>query len=130
MSAGPAVYRRGGNEVRMCHAIADSGLGRVLLAGTEQGRCAVLLGEDPGLLQRELREESPAAVFKRESLATWQAAALSCQDEDPLLSMLPVSLRGRIFQASLELPSEVPRALDETIATPRSSRRAAWRAVR
>lgn len=95
----PAVYRHGGRGIRVCHAITDSALGSVLVAGTEQGLCAVLLGEDDDLLVRELHKEFPGAVFKQESSAKWKAAVLSCQGEDPLFSKLPVSLRGRVFQA-------------------------------
>ncbi len=97
----PAVYRRGGKGIHVFYAIADSALGSVLVAGTEQGLCAVLLDEDndEDLLLHELREEFPGAVFKPGPSTKWKTAVLSCQDEDPLLSKLPVSLRGRIFQA-------------------------------
>jgi AraC family transcriptional regulator, regulatory protein of adaptative response / methylated-DNA-[protein]-cysteine methyltransferase len=97
----PAVYRRGSNGIRVRYAITNSALGSVLVASTEQGLCAVLLDEDDDedLLLRQLREEFPGAVFKQESSTKWKAAVLSCQDEDPLLSKLPVSLRGRVFQA-------------------------------
>jgi AraC family transcriptional regulator, regulatory protein of adaptative response / methylated-DNA-[protein]-cysteine methyltransferase len=95
----PAVYRHGGKGIRVCYVITDSMFGRVLVAGTQQGLCAVLLGEDEDLLLRELHEEFPAAVFKQESSAKWKAAVLSCQGEDPLLLKLPASLRGRVFQA-------------------------------
>ncbi|HXP80967.1 MAG TPA: Ada metal-binding domain-containing protein [Verrucomicrobiae bacterium] len=95
----PAVYRHGGKGIRVCYAIIDSSLGSVLVAGTEQGLCAVLLGENDDLLLRELHEEFPGAVFKQESSAKWKAAVLSCQGEDLLLLKLPASLRGRVFQA-------------------------------
>jgi AraC family transcriptional regulator, regulatory protein of adaptative response / methylated-DNA-[protein]-cysteine methyltransferase len=95
----PADYRRGGKGIRGVYAIIDSTLGSVLVAGTEVGLCAVLLGDDEDLLRRELRHEFPAAVFKRESSAKWDAAVLSCQCEDPLFAKLPASLRGRVFQA-------------------------------
>jgi AraC family transcriptional regulator of adaptative response/methylated-DNA-[protein]-cysteine methyltransferase len=95
----PAVYRHGGKGIRIRYTITDSAFGSVLIAGTERGPCSVLLGEDEDLLLRELHEEFPGAAFKQESFANWKAAVLSCQGEDPLLSKLPVSLRGRVFQA-------------------------------
>jgi AraC family transcriptional regulator of adaptative response/methylated-DNA-[protein]-cysteine methyltransferase len=95
----PSVYRRGGNRIRVSYEITDSALGSVLVAGTDQGICVVLVGEDEDLLLRELREELPGAVFKHESSPKWKAAVKSCHDEAPLLSKLPVSLRGRVFQA-------------------------------
>jgi len=95
----PAVYRHGGKGIRVCYVIIDSSLGSVLVAGTERGICSVLLGEDEDLLLRELHEEFPGATFKQDSSAKWKAAVLCCQGEDPLFSKLPVSLRGRVFQA-------------------------------
>jgi AraC family transcriptional regulator, regulatory protein of adaptative response / methylated-DNA-[protein]-cysteine methyltransferase len=95
----PAVYRHGGRGIRISYAITDSALGSVLVAGTEQGLCAVFLGEDDDLLVRGLHEEFPGAVFKQELSAKWKAAVLCCESEDPLFSKLPVSLRDRIFQA-------------------------------
>jgi AraC family transcriptional regulator of adaptative response/methylated-DNA-[protein]-cysteine methyltransferase len=95
----PAVYRRGGKGTRIAYAITDSSWGSVLVASTEHGLCAVLLGEDEDVLHRELRQEFPGAGFNQESSAKWKAAVLSCQREDPLLLKLPMSLRGRVFQA-------------------------------
>jgi AraC family transcriptional regulator of adaptative response/methylated-DNA-[protein]-cysteine methyltransferase len=95
----PAVYSRGASRIRVSYVITDSALGSVLVAGTEQGICAVLLSEDEDILLRELQIEFPGAVFKQESSARWKAAVQSCQDEGPLLSKLPMSLRGRVFQA-------------------------------
>ena len=97
----PAAYRRGGNGIQIGYTITDSAMGRVLMARTEEGFCTVLLGEDEDLLVRELREEFPNAVFREESSAKWKAAIQSCEVEDPLLPKLPVSLRGRIFQAKV-----------------------------
>jgi AraC family transcriptional regulator of adaptative response/methylated-DNA-[protein]-cysteine methyltransferase len=95
----PSVYRHGGRGIHVCFGTTESLLGYVLVAETENGLCAVLLGEDDNLLLRELRAEFPRAIFKQVSSAKWNAAVLSCKQEDPLLSKLPVSLRGRVFQA-------------------------------
>ncbi len=99
----PAAFRRGAKGIRITYATTDSALGSVLVAGTSQGVCAVLLDEDNDhdLLFHELRGEFPEAVFTRESFTRWEASVLSCQDEDPLLSKLPVNLRGRVFQARI-----------------------------
>jgi|HubBroStandDraft_4_1064222.scaffolds.fasta_scaffold176726_2 AraC family transcriptional regulator of adaptative response/methylated-DNA-[protein]-cysteine methyltransferase len=101
MGMTPAAYRRGGKGVHIRYTITNSALGLVLTAVTEHGLCAVLLGEDDDLLVRELREEFPKADLKRESSAQSKTAMHSCQAEDPLLSKLPMSLRGRIFQAKV-----------------------------
>jgi AraC family transcriptional regulator of adaptative response/methylated-DNA-[protein]-cysteine methyltransferase len=96
----PAVYRHGGKGIRICYAITQSVLGNALVASTEQGVCTVLLGEDDTVLIRELRQEFPAAVLRQGSSPKWKAVQ-SCQDQDPLLSKLPVSLQGRVFLARI-----------------------------
>ena len=96
----PAVYRHGGKGIHICYAITQSALGSALVASTEQGVCSVLLGEDGAVLIRELRQEFPAAVLRRSSSVKWKAMQ-SCQDQDPLLSKLPVSLQGRVFLARI-----------------------------
>ena len=96
----PAVYRQGGKGTHICYAITQSALGIALVASTEQGVCSVLLGEDGAVLIRELRQEFPAAVLRRSSSVKWKAVQ-SCQDQDPLLSKLPVSLQGRVFLARI-----------------------------
>jgi AraC family transcriptional regulator of adaptative response/methylated-DNA-[protein]-cysteine methyltransferase len=97
----PAAYRRGGEGAHIRYAITNSALGPILTASTGHGLCAVLLGDDDDLLVRELREEFPKADLKRESSAKPRAAMHSFQDEEPLLSKLPMSLRGRILQAKV-----------------------------
>jgi AraC family transcriptional regulator of adaptative response/methylated-DNA-[protein]-cysteine methyltransferase len=41
----PATYRRGGRGMEIAYATVDSPLGRLLVAGTERGICAVSLGD-------------------------------------------------------------------------------------
>ena len=57
----PASYKRGGQGAEIAYAIAASPLGRLLVATTAQGVCFVALGEDDKGLERELRQEFPAA---------------------------------------------------------------------
>lgn len=61
----PARYRDGGRGVAIRYTIADTPLGRVLVAATARGICAVSLGDDdPGLLAA-LRKEFPHADLTR-----------------------------------------------------------------
>jgi AraC family transcriptional regulator of adaptative response/methylated-DNA-[protein]-cysteine methyltransferase len=96
----PAVYRHGGKGIHICYAITQSALGSALVASTEQGVCSVLLGDDESALIHELRQEFPPAVLRRASSAKLKAVQ-SCQDQDPLLLKLPVSLQGRVFLARI-----------------------------
>jgi AraC family transcriptional regulator of adaptative response/methylated-DNA-[protein]-cysteine methyltransferase len=96
----PAAYRRGGDGIRIRYWFTSSTLGRVLVARTERGTCAVLLGRDSAFLLRELRAEFPTAVFvEHVASRQWLDGLKSCQREDPMLSKLPLRLRGQIFQA-------------------------------
>ena len=96
----PAVYRQGGKGIHIWYAITRSGLGCALMANTEQGVCSILLGDDEVALIRELRQEFPGAVLRRSSSDQCKAVQF-CQDQDPLLSKLPVSLQGRVFLARI-----------------------------
>jgi AraC family transcriptional regulator, regulatory protein of adaptative response / methylated-DNA-[protein]-cysteine methyltransferase len=96
----PAAYKRSGKGICIRYSITDSEFGRALVAGTGLGLCAVLLGDDDDLLVSELRGEFPNASFMREACtAKLEGTVNSCCSDDPLISKLPESLRGRIFQA-------------------------------
>ena len=62
----PATYGKGGAGERIAFTIADSALGKMLVAATQRGLCAVRFGDDAKLLERELREEFHAAEIRRD----------------------------------------------------------------
>jgi AraC family transcriptional regulator of adaptative response/methylated-DNA-[protein]-cysteine methyltransferase len=97
----PATYQRGGDGLRIHYANIGSTLGRALLAGTDEGVCAVLLGQDDETLIRQLRAEFPTAALMRDRVVPrrWTAAIQCAAREDPLLSKLPLDFRVRVFQA-------------------------------
>jgi AraC family transcriptional regulator of adaptative response/methylated-DNA-[protein]-cysteine methyltransferase len=57
----PATYGRGGQGMRIVFTISDSPLGRLLVAATERGVCAVTLGDSDAELTRALFAEYPNA---------------------------------------------------------------------
>lgn len=61
----PARYREGGAGVAMRYTTVASPLGRVLVAATERGLCAVTLGDDDDALLDALRREFPHAELAR-----------------------------------------------------------------
>ena len=74
----------------------------MLGATTKLGLCAVLLDEDDDRLILQLHEEFPNATLMNDPSAGWKTAVSACSlMEDPLLSKLPLSLRGRILHARL-----------------------------
>jgi len=90
----PGAYRRGGAGMTIQYAIVPSPLGRMLVAATARGLCAVRFGESAGELERELREEFSAAEIHRDD------AALR-----PYLQPLLASLRGE--NVTIDLPLDV-----------------------
>jgi len=61
----PATYRRGGGGMTIGYTIVDSPRGRLLVAATDRGVCAVSLGDADADLEAALRQEYPAATIRR-----------------------------------------------------------------
>ncbi len=99
----PAIYARGGPDVRIRYEMVESRLGRVLIGVTEQGVCVVLLGRDDRQLVDKLRTEFPNAVATHDRLlaATWLSVVRACDTTGPLLAKLPLDTRRRIFEARI-----------------------------
>ena len=90
----PGAYRRGGAGMTIQYAIVPSPLGRLLVAATARGLCAVRFGESASELERELREEFRAAEIHRDDAAL-----------QPYLQPLLASLRGE--NVTIDLPLDV-----------------------
>ena len=97
----PGAYRSGAKGMRIRYAIIGSKCGTVLIAGTDKGTCAVLVGDDRNVLIRMLHGEFPNAAFCEQSSRLWTHTVLRCQCSDPFVSNLPVTMRTRIFQAKV-----------------------------
>jgi AraC family transcriptional regulator of adaptative response/methylated-DNA-[protein]-cysteine methyltransferase len=96
----PAVYRKGGAGVQIAFTIVSSPLGRLLVAGTARGICAVKLGDPDERLEAELRSEYPAAVISRDraAMAGWVSPILAhLAGRQPHLA-LPLDVRATAFQ--------------------------------
>lgn len=96
----PAVYKRGARGVDVSYAIADSPLGRLLVAATPKGICSVKLGDKDEVLEKELRHEYPAASIRpnRTDLARWVASILTyLNGRRPHLD-LPLDIQATAFQ--------------------------------
>jgi AraC family transcriptional regulator of adaptative response/methylated-DNA-[protein]-cysteine methyltransferase len=96
----PATYRRGGNGVEIHYAIVASPLGRLLVATTERGVCAVRMGDTDAELERELRAEFPAATIERDDASlqeTVRKVLSHLSDNEPHLD-LPLDIRATAFQ--------------------------------
>ncbi len=104
----PASYRKGGAGAVIGYIVADSALGDLLVAGTSIGVCAVKLGDDADALERELKDEFPAADILRvgphdkgaenESLLAWVKAIQEYLEGSQLNVDLPLDVLATIFQ--------------------------------
>jgi AraC family transcriptional regulator of adaptative response/methylated-DNA-[protein]-cysteine methyltransferase len=96
----PSSYRRGGAGMRIAFSIVDSPLGHVLIAATENGVCAVRIGNSTATLERELRREYPAADIRvhEKPRADWRKAiGQLLRGRAPSID-LPVDVRATAFQ--------------------------------
>ena len=59
----PTRYRAGGADQEIRFAVGDCSLGSVLVAASTRGVCAILLGDDPSKLARDLHNRFPHATL-------------------------------------------------------------------
>lgn len=97
----PTTFKAGGTDERIRFAVGECSLGSILVAATARGVCAVLLGDDPNALMRDLERRFPRATllgadpdFER------VVAQVVGFVEDPGKELaLPLDIRGTAFQA-------------------------------
>ncbi len=101
----PAVFRQGGEGEFIEYAVRKCSLGRVLVAATARGVCAIFLGDDPASLAADLRARFPRANLtepgaRAGDFSRWVEQAVRLVD-DPVRSAarsLPLDIRGTAFQ--------------------------------
>ena len=103
MGMTPAAYQRGGEGLIVRYSMLHARPGRVLLARTDRGLCAVISGESDKLLVGELRREFPKADLMGDKVTPghWIESARSCQCEDPLIAKLPRASRQLVFEVRM-----------------------------
>jgi AraC family transcriptional regulator of adaptative response/methylated-DNA-[protein]-cysteine methyltransferase len=96
----PKTFRRGGNGTTIRFAIGESWLGPILVAASDKGVCAILLGEDPDELVRDLQDRFPKAEFIGGDVEFEQLVATVVGFlENPSSGLeLPLDIRGTAFQ--------------------------------
>jgi len=94
------AYRARGRGERISYATFSFPIGKVLLAATSQGVCAVKLGGEAAALERLLAEEFSAAelVEDRGALAAARAAIAGFLRGEAALARVPLDIRGTVFQ--------------------------------
>jgi AraC family transcriptional regulator of adaptative response/methylated-DNA-[protein]-cysteine methyltransferase len=96
----PSEFRRNGKGAEIRYCIFPTEFGRVLLATTARGLCAVRFGESEAALARGLSRDFRAATIQRDDSAL-QPLAERIQELlrgslDP--SRIPLDVRGTVFQ--------------------------------
>jgi len=96
----PASYRKGGLGTRIAYITASCPLGLLLVAATQDGICAVKLGDSENDLESNLWEEFPHAELRRENPALGQWVADLVQHLEGKLATLdlPVDVQATAFQ--------------------------------
>jgi AraC family transcriptional regulator of adaptative response/methylated-DNA-[protein]-cysteine methyltransferase len=99
----PKEMREGGEGLLIRYAIAPSPLGRMLVAATDVGVCAIAFGKNDAELERDLRERfSKAQLMPAKGNKGWLAEAVafvaSQTTEHPAAAAFPLHVRSTAFQ--------------------------------
>ncbi|WP_052393396.1 bifunctional DNA-binding transcriptional regulator/O6-methylguanine-DNA methyltransferase Ada [Pseudomonas rhizosphaerae] len=96
----PAAFREGGSRASIHFALAQCSLGAVLVACSERGVCAILLGDEPQALLDDLQRRFPKAALVGAD-ADFEAIVAKVLGfiESPGSGLdLPLDIRGTVFQ--------------------------------
>lgn len=96
----PAIYKKGGQDMKINYTVVDSRLGKLMVAATEKGICAVSFGDDAEMLKNELKKEFWAASIENNDavLKDPVIAILKSLDGEKAILNLPLDLRASAFQ--------------------------------
>ena len=96
----PATYGRGGRGVTIDYTIVESAMGRLLVAVTERGVCAVRMSDSDAELEQDLRAEFSEATIQRADASlrkTVEKILNHINNHEPHLD-LPLDVRSTAFQ--------------------------------
>ncbi|HWV14310.1 MAG TPA: bifunctional DNA-binding transcriptional regulator/O6-methylguanine-DNA methyltransferase Ada [Cellvibrio sp.] len=93
-------YRKGGSNAKIRFAVGECSLGAILVAQSEQGICAILMGDEPAVLVEDLqRRFRNALLMGGDSTFEQVVAQVVGFVEAPGLGLdLPLDIRGTVFQ--------------------------------
>jgi AraC family transcriptional regulator of adaptative response/methylated-DNA-[protein]-cysteine methyltransferase len=96
----PGRYKRGGAGVAVHFSVTGTPFGRLLVATTERGVCAVALGDDDDALERGLRAEFPQATIARADATHRERVGriVAALRGEPQASDIPLDVQGTAFQ--------------------------------
>lgn len=96
----PSKFRAGGADTSIRFAVGECSLGSILVARSDKGVCAILLGDDPDALARALQDQFPRAALSGGDPAFEQLVAqvVGLVDAPGVGLSLPLDIRGTAFQ--------------------------------
>lgn len=96
----PTAYRAGGADTDIRFAVGASSLGAILVARSDRGVCAILLGDDPDRLARDLQDRFPRArlIGGDAEFERWVAQVVGLVEAPGTGLGLPLDVRGTAFQ--------------------------------
>jgi AraC family transcriptional regulator of adaptative response/methylated-DNA-[protein]-cysteine methyltransferase len=115
----PASFRGGGDRSLVRFAVGQCSLGAILVGMTQRGVCAILLGDDPDRLVRELQDMFPRAdLVGGDGDFERRVAEVVGFVEAPGIGLdLPLDIRGTAFQERVwRALREIPAGSTETYA--------------
>jgi AraC family transcriptional regulator, regulatory protein of adaptative response / methylated-DNA-[protein]-cysteine methyltransferase len=120
----PSQYRAGGTNEEIRFAVGETSLGAILVASSKKGVAAILLGNDPDELVRQLQDRFPKArlIGADRSYETLVARVVGFIEAPRLGLDLPFDIRGTAFQRRVwRALREVP--IGETVSYTEIARR-------
>ncbi|WP_299864107.1 bifunctional DNA-binding transcriptional regulator/O6-methylguanine-DNA methyltransferase Ada [uncultured Roseobacter sp.] len=128
----PSAYRNGGRNTRILFAVGECALGSVLVACSQKGVCAILLGDTPEKLLDDLQSMFPQAelIGGDAAFEALVARVVGFVDAPRIGLDLPLDIQGtafqeRVWQALRDIPAGQTasyREIAETIGAPSSFR--------
>jgi AraC family transcriptional regulator, regulatory protein of adaptative response / methylated-DNA-[protein]-cysteine methyltransferase len=108
----PTTFRAGGAGAEIRFAVGECSLGSILVAASDKGVCAILLGDDPDTLTRDLQDRFPRATLTGgdKPFERWVAQVIGFVEAPRLGLDLPLDVRGtafqqRVWRALVEIPA-------------------------
>ena len=129
----PSSYRAGGAQTNIRFAIGECSLGSILVAQSDRGICAILLGDDPDSLARDLQDQFPHANVSGGDASFERIVAKvvgfvetpSCYGLDLPLDVRGTAFQQRVWQSLRKIPAGSTASYTEIaklIGSPKSVR--------
>ncbi|HEX8812739.1 MAG TPA: bifunctional DNA-binding transcriptional regulator/O6-methylguanine-DNA methyltransferase Ada, partial [Terracidiphilus sp.] len=96
----PDKYRRGAIAAPIRYTCTDSPMGRMLIAATDRGICAIQFADSDDELEQGLKHEFPFAIRRRDddAMSAWKKDLLRQMRGQRLNSALPLDIQATAFQ--------------------------------